>query len=63
VQFGVGALVSPLVGVLGNNAVAMATIVAGGLVLSTLVLVVVVRPWRLPDMEPSAVALEAAVVH
>jgi DHA1 family bicyclomycin/chloramphenicol resistance-like MFS transporter len=63
VQFGVGALVSPLVGVLGNNAVAMATIIAGGLVLSTLVLVVVVRPWRLPDMEPSAVALEAAVVH
>jgi DHA1 family bicyclomycin/chloramphenicol resistance-like MFS transporter len=63
VQFGVGALVSPLVGVLGNNAVAMATIVAGGLVLSTLVLVVVVRPWLLPDMEPSAVALEAAVVH
>ncbi|WP_379658993.1 multidrug effflux MFS transporter [Pseudonocardia yunnanensis] len=63
VQFGVGALVSPLVGVLGNNAIAMAIIVAGGLVLSTLVLVVVVRPWRLPDMEPSAVALEAAVVH
>jgi DHA1 family bicyclomycin/chloramphenicol resistance-like MFS transporter len=63
VQFGVGALVSPLVGVLGNNAVAMATIVAGGLLLSTLVLVVVVRPWRLPDLEPSAVALEAAVVH
>jgi DHA1 family bicyclomycin/chloramphenicol resistance-like MFS transporter len=63
VQFGVGALVSPLVGVLGNNAVAMATIVAGGLVLSTLVLVVVVRPWLLPDMEPSAVALDAVVVH
>ena len=63
VQFGVGALVSPLVGVLGNNAVAMATIVAGGLLLSTLVLVVVVRPWLLPDMEPSAVTLEAAVVH
>ncbi|MCH6166784.1 multidrug effflux MFS transporter [Pseudonocardia alaniniphila] len=63
VQFGVGALVSPLVGVLGNNAVAMGTIVAGGLVLSTLVLVVVVRPWRLPDVEPSAAAMEAAVVH
>jgi MFS transporter, DHA1 family, multidrug resistance protein len=61
-QFGVGALVSPLVGVLGNNAVAMATVIAGGLVLSTLVLVVVVRPWRLPDIEPSAVAPEA-VVH
>jgi MFS transporter, DHA1 family, multidrug resistance protein len=63
VQFGVGAIVSPLVGVLGNNAVAMATIVAGGLVLSTLVLVLVVRPWQLPDVEPSAAPLEAAVVH
>jgi DHA1 family bicyclomycin/chloramphenicol resistance-like MFS transporter len=63
VQFGVGALVSPLVGVLGNNAVAMAIVVASGLVLSTLVLVVVVRPWRLPDIEPSAVTPEAAVVH
>jgi DHA1 family bicyclomycin/chloramphenicol resistance-like MFS transporter len=63
VQFGVGALVSPLVGVLGNNAVAMATIVAGGLLLSTLVLVVVVRPWRLTDVEPSAVAVEVAGVH
>jgi MFS transporter, DHA1 family, multidrug resistance protein len=63
VQFGVGAIVSPLVGVLGNNAVAMATIVAGGLVLSTLVLVLVVRPWQLPDVEPSAATLEAAVVH
>jgi DHA1 family bicyclomycin/chloramphenicol resistance-like MFS transporter len=51
-QFGVGALVSPLVGVLGNDAAAMATIVAGGLVLSLLVLVAVVRPWRLGDFEP-----------
>lgn len=47
VQFGVGALVSPLVGVLGNDATAMSTIVAGGLLLSLLVLVLVVRPWRL----------------
>jgi MFS transporter, DHA1 family, multidrug resistance protein len=49
VQFGTGAIVSPMVGVLGNNAVAMATVVAGGLVLALLVLVVVVRPWRLGD--------------
>jgi MFS transporter, DHA1 family, multidrug resistance protein len=46
VQFGVGALVSPLVGILGNNAVAMGVVVAGGLVLALLVLVAVVRPWR-----------------
>jgi DHA1 family bicyclomycin/chloramphenicol resistance-like MFS transporter len=51
VQFGVGALVSPMVGVLGNNNVAMATVVASGLVLSMVVLVLVVRPWRLGDLE------------
>jgi DHA1 family bicyclomycin/chloramphenicol resistance-like MFS transporter len=54
VQFGVGALVSPMVGVLGNDAVAMAAVVAGGLVLSMLVLVLVVRPWQLEDLEPAA---------
>ena len=43
VQFGVGALVSPLVGILGNDAVAMGTVVAGGLVLALVVLVGVVR--------------------
>jgi MFS transporter, DHA1 family, multidrug resistance protein len=47
VQFGVGALVSPLVGILGNNAVAMGAVVAGGLVLALVVLVVVVQPWHL----------------
>jgi DHA1 family bicyclomycin/chloramphenicol resistance-like MFS transporter len=52
-QFGVGALVSPLVGVLGNDAVAMGTAIASGLVLSLLVLVLVVRPWRLPDIDPA----------
>jgi len=55
VQFGVGALVSPLVGILGNDAVAMGVVVAGGLVLALAVLVVVVRPWRLADA-PVAVA-------
>jgi DHA1 family bicyclomycin/chloramphenicol resistance-like MFS transporter len=60
VQFGVGALVSPLVGVLGNDAAAMATIMAGGLVLSLLVLVLVVRPWRLPDLEPAPTEAVAA---
>lgn len=58
-QFGVGALVSPLVGVLGNDAVAMGTAIAGGLVLSLLVLVLVVRPWRLPDID-AAPGVDAA---
>jgi DHA1 family bicyclomycin/chloramphenicol resistance-like MFS transporter len=51
VQFGVGALVSPMVGILGNNAAAMGAVVAGGLVLALVVLVVVVRPWRLTDAD------------
>jgi DHA1 family bicyclomycin/chloramphenicol resistance-like MFS transporter len=55
VQFGTGALISPVVGVLGNDSVAMATVIAGGLLLSLLVLLVVVRPWQLADLEPAAV--------
>jgi MFS transporter, DHA1 family, multidrug resistance protein len=51
VQFGVGAIVSPMVGVLGNDAVAMSAVVAGGLVMSMLVLLVVVRPWQLRDSD------------
>jgi DHA1 family bicyclomycin/chloramphenicol resistance-like MFS transporter len=54
VQFGVGALVSPMVGILGNNAAAMGAVVAGGLVLALVVLVVVVRPWRLADADTDA---------
>jgi len=55
VQFGTGALISPVVGLLGNDSVAMAAVIAGGLVLSLLVLVTVVQPWRLADLEPEAV--------
>ena len=53
VQFGVGAAVSPLVGLLGNDAVAMGAVVVASLVLAIVVLVVVVRPWQLaePDDE------------
>jgi len=47
VQFGVGALVSPVVGLLGNDALAMASVIGGGLLLATLVLVLIARPWRL----------------
>ncbi|QLQ36488.1 multidrug effflux MFS transporter [Micromonospora robiginosa] len=52
VQFGVGAVAAPLVGVLGTGAVAMALVVAGGLVAALAVLLVVVRPARLADLEP-----------
>jgi MFS transporter, DHA1 family, multidrug resistance protein len=50
-QFGIGALVSPLVGVLGNNALAMGAVVAGGFALSLTVLLLVVRPWTLADLD------------
>jgi DHA1 family bicyclomycin/chloramphenicol resistance-like MFS transporter len=59
-QFGVGALISPLVGVLGNDALAMSTAIAAGLVLSLTVLVLVVQPWRLADdSEPAPVPAAA----
>ena len=48
VQFGVGALVSPVVGLLGNDAVAIGIVVVTALVLAIVVLVAVVRPWQLP---------------
>ena len=64
VQFGVGALVSPVVGLLGTDAVAMGTVVAGGLVLALAVLVVVVRPWTLvTDPARSAGARVAVAAH
>jgi DHA1 family bicyclomycin/chloramphenicol resistance-like MFS transporter len=58
IQFGVGALVSPVVGVLGNDAVAIGTVVVVALVLAIVVLVVVVRPGRLgvPDTPAGAVS-------
>jgi DHA1 family bicyclomycin/chloramphenicol resistance-like MFS transporter len=46
VQFGVGALAAPLVGVLGTGALAMAAVVALGMALAVTVLLLVVRPWR-----------------
>jgi MFS transporter, DHA1 family, multidrug resistance protein len=55
VQFGVGAAVAPLVGVLGNDAVAMGAVVVGALVIALAVLVFVVRPWQLP-VDDDAVA-------
>lgn len=52
-NFGLGGVISPLVGALGNDAQAMAGAVFGALLLSFLVLVTVVRPWQLADLEPA----------
>ena len=49
-QMGVGAAVSPLVGVLGNDALAMGAVMAAGAVLALAVLYAVVRPWTLADL-------------
>ncbi|WP_300015251.1 multidrug effflux MFS transporter [Pseudonocardia sp.] len=57
VQFGIGAVISPVVGVLGNDALAMGAVVAGGMVLALVVLVTVVRPWTLTEPAPVAVAV------
>ncbi len=52
VQFGIGALAAPLVGVLGTGAVAMTLVIAGGLASALVVLLLVVRPTRLTALEP-----------
>ncbi|MGY1615991.1 multidrug effflux MFS transporter [Geodermatophilus sp. SYSU D00691] len=59
VQFGVGAAVSPLVGMLGNDAVAMGEVIVAALVLAVGVLVVVVRPWRLAEPQETPAAAYA----
>ena len=48
VQFGVGAVAAPLVGVLGTGPAAMSFVIALGLTAAVAVLASVVRPWRLP---------------
>ena len=55
VQFGVGAVVSPAVGLLGNDALAMGAVVLVVLVVALAVLVTVVRPWALADPEDAVV--------
>lgn len=47
VQFGVGAVAAPLVGLLGTDAVAMGLVMLGGTVAALGVLLAVVRPWQL----------------
>ena len=55
VQMGVGAVVSPLVGLLGTDALAMGIVVAAGATAALVVLVVVVRPWTLDDIDAPTV--------
>jgi DHA1 family bicyclomycin/chloramphenicol resistance-like MFS transporter len=59
IQFGVGAVVSPVVGLLGNDAVAIGAVVVTALVLAIAVLVVVVRPWELPVLDDDALPVAA----
>lgn len=56
-QFGLGAVTSPVVGLLGNDATALGASMFGAVALAGLSLVLVVRPWTLPDLdeEPAAV--------
>lgn len=56
-QFGTGAIVSPLVGVAGNDATAMSAVLATAMALALAVLVLVVRPWRLADLDVPAPAI------
>jgi DHA1 family bicyclomycin/chloramphenicol resistance-like MFS transporter len=60
VQFGIGAAVSPVVGLLGNDAAAMGTAVLAVMALALVVLLTVVRPWQLPVPDDD---LEVAVAH
>ena len=56
VQFGVGAVVSPAVGLLGNDALAMGAVMVVVLVAALAVLLAVVRPWELAEPEDVVVA-------
>jgi DHA1 family bicyclomycin/chloramphenicol resistance-like MFS transporter len=51
--------VAPLIGLLGNNAVAMGGAMLVGLLAALTLLVTVVRPWELEDMEADEPVLEA----
>ncbi|MDI1461212.1 multidrug effflux MFS transporter [Catellatospora sp. KI3] len=46
VQFGIGAAAAPLVGVLGNDSVGMAVVVAGGMIAALAAVFLVVQPAR-----------------
>ena len=50
VQFGVGAVAAPLVGVIGTGGVAMGIVVAGGMLARDAVMLLVVSPWLPAEM-------------
>jgi DHA1 family bicyclomycin/chloramphenicol resistance-like MFS transporter len=52
-----GAAISPVVGLLGNNALAMGTVMFGGVTLAALVLLLVARPWRVVPVGEGAAAV------
>jgi DHA1 family bicyclomycin/chloramphenicol resistance-like MFS transporter len=56
IQFSVGALVAPVVGLLGNDAAAMGAVILGALVLALGTLFAVVRPWQLTAAEEPTAA-------
>jgi MFS transporter, DHA1 family, multidrug resistance protein len=58
VQFGVGGLAAPLVGLLGNDAVAMATVITVAAVAALGVLLLLVRPDRGSRLEEMSVAAQ-----
>lgn len=64
VQFGLGALISPVVGLLGNDALAMGLTIAGSQVLVLGVHLAVVRPWSLGnvDEDPAPLLVEEPVL-
>jgi MFS transporter, DHA1 family, multidrug resistance protein len=57
VQFGVGALSAPLVGVLGTGAIGMAAVIAGGMLAANIVLFLIARPWQIVVEGEPAVAV------
>ncbi|MFC7545642.1 multidrug effflux MFS transporter [Plantactinospora sp. GCM10030261] len=59
VQFGIGALAAPLVGVFGTGAAPMALVLAGGMVSALVVLLLVVRPGHLAVVEPEPMVAAA----
>jgi MFS transporter, DHA1 family, multidrug resistance protein len=60
VQFGIGALSAPLVGVIGTGSVAMAVVIVGGMLAAIIVLLVVARPEELTDIDSTG---PAAPIH
>jgi len=57
VQFGVGALSAPLVGILGTGAIGMAAVIAGGMLAANVVLFLIARPWQIVVEGEPAVAV------